>query len=124
VRVLRENAVIQSQVARAEAGWRAARLFLHDTIAGAWSTGGPDRLIPMEQRVLVRLASTNAIHASAQIVDTVFHAAGATAIFASNPFERRFRDIHAVTQQVQGSQMHFESAGQFFLGLEPDTTWL
>jgi hypothetical protein len=45
---------------------------------------------------------------------------GSTAIFEAKPFERRFRDIHTVTQQLQGRQSHYESVGQVLLGLEPD----
>lgn len=122
--VLRDNAVVQSQVARAEAGLRAARALLYETAEDAWQTARPDEVIPMDQRVLIRLASTYAIHSAAQSLDMMYNAAGATAIFEGNPFERRFRDIHALTQQVQGSQVHYESTGQFFLGLEPDTSWL
>jgi len=54
------------------------------------------------------------------VVDTAYHAAGATAIFESNPFERRFRDIHTVVQQYQGRQAHFEAVGQALLGLETE----
>ena len=120
--VLREDGVVQSQVARSEAGLRSARGFLHDTVRDAWAAAGPTGMIPIEQRILIRLSATHAIHTAVQVVDTIFHAAGATAIFASNPFERRFRDIHAVMQQIQGSQAHFKTVGQFFLGLEPDTS--
>ena len=49
-----------------------------------------------------------------------YHAAGATAIFEANLFERRFRDIHTVVQQYQGRQAHFETVGQVLLGLEPE----
>jgi alkylation response protein AidB-like acyl-CoA dehydrogenase len=122
--VLRDSAVVQSQVARAEATWRSARAFLFEAAESAWETARPEGLIPMDRRVLLRLAATHAIHSAAQAIDSTYHAAGATAIFVDNPFERRFRDIHALTQQVQGSQVHYESTGQFFLGLEPDTTWL
>ena len=52
----------------------------------------------------------------------LYHAAGATAIFEDNPFERRFRDIHAVIQQYQGRQAHFETVGQVLLGLGPEST--
>lgn len=121
---LRENGVVQSQVAHAEAGLRSARAFLQEAIGEAWNHAGPTGTIPLEDRVLIRLATTHAIHGAAQVVDTVYHAAGATAIFTSNPFERRFRDVHAVTQQIQGSQAHFETAGQFFLGLPPDMALL
>jgi indole-3-acetate monooxygenase len=52
-------------------------------------------------------------------------AAGSTAIFEKNPFERRFRDIHTVSQQLQGRQELFETVGQYLLGLEPDSpAWL
>ena len=35
-------------------------------------------------------------------------------------FERRFRDIHTITQQLQGRQSLYENVGQVLLGLEPD----
>ena len=73
----------------------------------------------------IRLAATFAIHQSMAVVDTAYHAAGASAIFAANPFERRFRDIHTVAQQLQGRQQHFETVGQYLLGLDPDSlAWL
>jgi hypothetical protein len=42
------------------------------------------------------------------------------AIFSTRPFERRFRDIHSVTQQIQGHPEHFETVGQVLLGRQPD----
>jgi alkylation response protein AidB-like acyl-CoA dehydrogenase len=81
--------------------------------------------ITLDQRMVIRLASTFAIHQSMCVVDMAYHAAGSTAIFEENPFERRFRDIHTVSQQVQGRQEHFETVGQYLLGLDPDTlAWL
>ena len=81
--------------------------------------------ITLDQRMTIRLASTFAIHQSMNVVDMAYHAAGSTAIFEENPFERRFRDIHTVSQQLQGRQEHFETVGQYLLGLDPDTlSWL
>jgi indole-3-acetate monooxygenase len=122
--VLRENAVVQSQVAQAEASLRAGRAFLHETVREAWDHATRCGEITLEQRVLIRLATTHAIHLAAGALDVAYHQAGATAIFSSKPFERRFRDVHAVTQQVQGRQAHYETVGKFFLGLEPDASWL
>ena len=51
----------------------------------------------------------------------LYHAAGATAIFDENPFERRFRDMHTACQQSQGRPVHLQSVGQILLGLEPET---
>ena len=53
-----------------------------------------------------------------------YAAAGSSAIFTSSAFERRFRDIHTVTQQLQGRQAHLETVGRYLLGLEPDQTFL
>jgi hypothetical protein len=81
--------------------------------------------ITLDQRMTIRLASTFAIHRSLQVVDTACHAAGSTATFEQNPFERRFRDIHTVSQQLQGRQEHFETVGQYLVGLDPSSTmWL
>jgi alkylation response protein AidB-like acyl-CoA dehydrogenase len=124
-RTLRDNNVVQSQVARAEAQLRSARAFLYgslDEIADEVERTGA---ITLDQRMKIRLASTFAIDQSKSVVDMAYHAAGSTAIFEENPFERRFRDIHTISQQLQGRQEHFETVGQHLLGLEPDSlAWL
>jgi hypothetical protein len=38
-------------------------------------------------------------------------------VFESNPFERRFRDMHAVSQQAQSQFSIYEAIGRHFLGL-------
>ncbi len=121
---LRENAVIQSEVAQAEARLASARLFLTHSLAEIWRDVVRSNRLTVAQRMRIRLAATYAIGQATSVVDTAYHAAGATAIFASNPFERRFRDIHTVAQQLQGRASHFETVGQFLLGLEPDLQFL
>jgi alkylation response protein AidB-like acyl-CoA dehydrogenase len=124
-RTLRDNHLIQSQVAQAEAQLSAARASLLRSLREITTEIARVGHITLDQRMTVRLASTFAIHQSLQVVDTAYHAAGSTAIFEENPFERRFRDIHTVSQQLQGRQEHFETVGQYLLGLEPDTLmWL
>ena len=121
---LRENAVIQSQVAQGEAKLRAARGLLLSSLQEIWRSVGRVGDLTVDQRMLIRLAATFAIHQAQEVVDAVYHAAGATAVFQSGAFERRFRDIHTVTQQLQGRQLHFETVGQYLLGLEPDLTFV
>jgi alkylation response protein AidB-like acyl-CoA dehydrogenase len=124
-RQVRDSAVVQFQVAQAEAQLGSARVFLHDALERIWAdvsrSGSP---LTLEQRVQIRLASTYGIHQAKQVVDTVHHAAGSSAIFTSSAFERRFRDIHTVTQQLQGRQAHLETVGRYLLGLPPDQTFL
>jgi alkylation response protein AidB-like acyl-CoA dehydrogenase len=122
---LRDNHLIQSQVAQGEAQLAAARTFLLRSLAEITAEVARTGQITLDQRMVIRLASTFAIHQSLQVVDTAYHAAGSTAIFEQNPFERRFRDIHTVSQQLQGRQEHFETVGQYLLGLDPGSTmWL
>jgi hypothetical protein len=75
----------------------------------------------MPQRATLKLAGTYAAHQGKDVIDSVYHAAGATAIFTSNPFERRFRDVHTVLQQVQAHFANFELVGQVLLGLPSQT---
>jgi indole-3-acetate monooxygenase len=114
--LLRDNAVIQSQIGVAQSQLAAARVFLHHALDEMWS-GAEARAVTLEQRVQLRMASCNASLVAKQVVDTAYHAAGATAIFESNPFERRFRDVHTVSQQVQAHAAVFEAVGQYYLGL-------
>lgn len=115
---LRERATVQAAVARAEADYRAARAFLHTALDEAWDMAQDGALSP-HGRALIRLAGTDAIHRAATVADSAYQLAGASAIFESGPFARRFRDMHAVTQQIQARQDHYESAGRVFLGLDP-----
>ena len=121
-RTLRDNNVIQSQVARSEARLSAARAFLLGSLEEIWRDVAQSGRLTLDHNTTIRLASTWAIHQAREIVDTAYHAAGATAIFESNPFERRFRDVHTVVQQYQGRQAHFETVGQVLLGLQAEGT--
>jgi indole-3-acetate monooxygenase len=119
-RTLRDNNVIQAQVSQSEARLGGARAFLLSSLDEIWREVGKAGRLTTDHNTTIRLASTWAIHQAREVVDTAYHAAGATAIFESNPFERRFRDIHTVVQQYQGRQAHFEAVGQALLGLETE----
>jgi len=119
-RTLRDNNLVQAQVSQSEARLCAARAFLLGSLGEIWRDVSGSKRLTMDHNTTIRLASTWAIHQARDVVDTAYHAAGATAIFESNPFERRFRDIHTVIQQYQGRQVHFETVGQALLGLEPE----
>jgi alkylation response protein AidB-like acyl-CoA dehydrogenase len=115
--ILRDNAVVQSQVALAEAKLTSSRTYLLQAVHDTWDTVARGEALALPQRAMLRLAATYAVHQAKDVVDTAYHAAGATAVFESNPFERRFRDVHAVIQQVQAQFANFEMVGQVLLGL-------
>jgi alkylation response protein AidB-like acyl-CoA dehydrogenase len=121
---LRDNAVIQSGLAQAEVNLRAARAFVLQSMAEIWKDLCAGATISVEQRVTIRMASTNAIAKAREAVDFAYHAAGATAIFENHPLERRFRDMHTVTQQLQARSSHFETVGAWMMGAASDLTFV
>ena len=118
-RPLCEDPVIQRQIGMAEAKWRAAKSLLEQSAAQVWDGVRANGRISTAERIALRVAGTHAIRESAAVVDIAYNLSGSTAIFADRPIQRRFQDIHVITQQVQGREAHYETAGQFFLGLEP-----
>ncbi|HTU54244.1 MAG TPA: acyl-CoA dehydrogenase family protein [Acetobacteraceae bacterium] len=121
---MRLSPVSQYEIAEAEARLRAARMYLMGTVSDVWQEVLRADAITLEQRIAIRLAATHVIREATKIADFAYSWAGATAIFETSPFERRFRDIHAVAQQLQGRASNLETAGQFLLGVEPDTTFV
>jgi alkylation response protein AidB-like acyl-CoA dehydrogenase len=121
---LRDNAVVQSGLAQAEVNLRSARGFVLQSMAGIWNDLCAGATITIPQRVTIRMASTNAIQKARDAVDFAYHTAGATAIFENHPLERRFRDMHTVTQQLQGRLSHFETVGAWIMGADNDLAFL
>jgi alkylation response protein AidB-like acyl-CoA dehydrogenase len=122
--ILRDNALIQFQVGHAEAQLHSVRTFMVRTLRDLWDVVATGDTMNVDQRARLRMAITFASQQSRDVVDVAYHAAGASAIFESNPFERRFRDVHTVSQQVQGHSSNFELLGQHLLGLNPVSKYL
>jgi alkylation response protein AidB-like acyl-CoA dehydrogenase len=116
--VMRDNPVIQSDVAKVAGGLHAARAFLREMLEEIWQAVNKDGAT-LDQRARLRLAITGALDQSVRTVDFAYTAAATSAIFTGSPFERRFRDMHTVTAQGQAHMSNFESAGQALFGIEP-----
>jgi indole-3-acetate monooxygenase len=121
---LRDNAVIQSAIGIADAKLNSARIWLIHVLRETQDAVKIAGELTTDQRIAIRQAATFAIHQAKEVVDVAYHEAGATAIFDANPFERRFRDVNTVTQQVQGRRSHFETVGQHLLGSPANLRWL
>jgi alkylation response protein AidB-like acyl-CoA dehydrogenase len=121
---LRDNQAVQSVIGYADASWKAARAGLHKAMTDAWDQASLSGELTLDSRIQIREASTYAIHASRDLCHHIFHEAGSTAIFRAAPFEQRLRDINSISQQTQGRRTHFETIGQYLLGMQPDPRWL
>lgn len=119
-RAMRDNNVVQAHIGRSEALWRAARTYLHVTARDLWQAMAEKPELTVGQKLEIRMASTHAIQQSGAVVDALYHMLGSTSVFRKHPFERRFRDMHTVMQQLQGRESHYENIGQVLLGVDPD----
>jgi alkylation response protein AidB-like acyl-CoA dehydrogenase len=126
LKAMRENNAVQGLIGRNEGSLRAARAYLYATAAEVWrDLAQPGGQFTEGHRAALRLASTWTIHRAASVVDAAYHMAGATAVFSANKFERRFRDMHAIAQQIQARDVHYEDAGKAILSANlgtPPTT--
>jgi indole-3-acetate monooxygenase len=116
---LRENPTVQGQIGLAEARLRAARLLIMSALDESWASAVASGALTLDQRLALRLASTHAIREAKDVVAMIYEFAGSSAIFENGPFERRFRDIHAMTQHMQARFTNYETVGMALLGFKP-----
>jgi len=117
--LLRDQSMVQVGVGQAEAALRSGRAFLMETVRDIWGeakAGG----VSLERRAILRLATTHGIRLAAQVIDTVYNAAGATAAYEGHLIQRHFQDIHVITQHLQARMAHYELVGRHWLGLPVD----
>lgn len=122
--LLRDRALVQTQVAEAEAILSAARAYVLASVGAAWEAVCAGESDPSHEIAQARLAITHGMHEAVRVVDRLFHAAGTNAIYRKHGLERYFRDVHTAVQHAAGLPVHIESAGKVFLGLRPqDIGW-
>jgi alkylation response protein AidB-like acyl-CoA dehydrogenase len=121
---LADSPVVQADVARREACLGAARMWLVEILKDVWASADDIAPIDLNARVGVRLGCAHAIGAAVEVADYVYKAAGTSAIFPGTPFERRFRDIHTLSQQIQSRDSHFEAVGRAMFNGDPDGVFL
>ena len=117
---LRESPVFQSELAVLEARISAARAYLHTTAGDLMDEATAKPALTVDERARLKLTTTWVINHSFEIVKDCWRAAGQSAIHISGPFERRMRDALTASQQTQGRQSNYITAGRVLLGLEPD----
>jgi alkylation response protein AidB-like acyl-CoA dehydrogenase len=114
----------QTEVALAEARLRSARAFFYETIDTAWSLALEGASAPIEVRRDMRLATTHAMQASIQVVNSMYTLAGGSAVYDSSPLQRQLRDVHVASQHIMVSSNTLETIGQLLLGVEANTVTL
>lgn len=117
---LKEHAVVQAQLARAEAILGASRAFFFNTFEEAWQEAVAGRPITLALKGRMQLAMTHATLECAQAVSLIHEIAGASGIREEYTFAQHFRDVHVITQHGFLNSAKLESIGQIMLGLDPE----
>ena len=115
---LRDQPLVQAAVGHSEAHLRSGRAFLTETVRDLWIEATSTGAVSLDQRVTLRLATTHGIRLAVEIIDTLYNAAGATAIYEGNLLQRYFQDIHVISQHLQARLSHYELVGKHALGLK------
>jgi alkylation response protein AidB-like acyl-CoA dehydrogenase len=121
--LLRDQPMAQADVGHAEAHLRSGRALLVETVREVWAAATAGALT-LDQRAALRLATTHALRLAVKVVDTIYNAAGATAIYETHLLQRHFQDVHVISQHLQARMSHYELVGRHWLGLPVDETRL
>ena len=95
---LAANPLFQHQLAHADTDLRAARGLVYDNASAAWAAAVDRTPFTLEQRARIRATAAWATARAAAVVDFAYLAGGGSALYTTNPLQRRMRDIHALTQ--------------------------
>jgi alkylation response protein AidB-like acyl-CoA dehydrogenase len=123
-RGLAHRELVQLQIARAEAKYRAARAFLLEASRDAEAEVETATKGSLATRAVLRLAASHATTEAAAAVDLAYETGGGTSIYAKSPLQRCFRDVHVATQHIMVSPTATTLVGRILLGLESDTSTL
>ena len=116
---LRDESTFQTAVARADALVGAARAYAFDVMADVWASLVQGDELTVPQRARYRLCIATVAEMCVDAVDLMYRVGGSTSLYAPNPLDRQFRDIHTAQQHhVFGLKVH-ETTGRMLLGLEP-----
>jgi len=117
---LASNPYFQHEFASADTTLRAARALLWETAESAWAKAVAGTEFSLEDRARIRAAAVWVTTSAATVVDAAYHAGGGSSLYAENPLQRRWRDVHAITQHFLVKPDTFTTAGAVLAGQEID----
>ena len=111
------HAAFHMDLGRAEARLGAARAYAFEVIGMMWDRALAAQPLSFDDWAAIRLVTTYVTETAAEVVTFAYRAGGGTALYASSPLQRCFRDIHAATQHIAATDDAYEFAGRVRLGL-------
>jgi alkylation response protein AidB-like acyl-CoA dehydrogenase len=121
---LAANPLFQNQLGEADARLRAARALIYAEAAEVWATALAGDPFTPEHRARIRGSATWASDTAAAVVAMAYRAGGGSSVYRASPLQRRFRDVHAVTQHFLVKLDSLTTVGAVMAGQDVDTTFL
>lgn len=118
---LRERAMTQIEIGKAESILRSARAWMYELTEEMWDKAVRGDEFTMKERAQLRMCCAHVAIESARAVDIAFTLGGGTSIYETSVLQRCLRDAHTAVQHVMHAPPNYEIGGRLLLGLEPNT---
>jgi indole-3-acetate monooxygenase len=114
---LATDPTFQFDLATVDTGLRAADALLSEVAAETWEAGVAGEPLTPDLRARVRSAANWIVDRGVAAVDAAQRSAGSSSVYAGSSIERRFRDIHTLTQHFIVRRDATTIAGAVLAGL-------
>ena len=115
---LRDDPNVHRFLAKAVASWRSINSYLHSTVEEVLEQVNNSGPATEESRSKLRLCGTHVIRECAEVLDLAYKIVGSTGIYQDHRIQRRFQDMHVITQHVQAREAHFNLVGKYLISNE------
>jgi alkylation response protein AidB-like acyl-CoA dehydrogenase len=117
---IRERGVVQRKLGRAEALVQSSRAYLHFKISECWENVQAGKIISLEEKAGLLLASAHANQSCVEAVELMYTAAGSSGVYLKNKLAHHLTDAQVLRQHGFMNESRYETAGQVYFGLPPD----
>jgi alkylation response protein AidB-like acyl-CoA dehydrogenase len=119
--LIRDEALLQMRLGRAETTWHAARAFLIETVEELWQTLLRGDELSLDLRSRFRQCNLHGFHAAQEVTQSMYTLAGSTALYRPHPLERAFRDQTVAANHLLVREAGYAEVGRVSLGIDPQS---
>jgi indole-3-acetate monooxygenase len=113
--VLADRPTAQTTLGKAKAIQASALVYLERVLHALWTRIAAGHAPTLADRGDLWLAAAHAGHSAHAAIDMLYTAAGASAVYASNPLDRCLRDARTALQHICVQEVNFEVDGRLAL---------
>ena len=119
--LVRDDALLQMRIGRAETAWQAARAFLIATVDELWQTLLRGEALPLDLRSRFRQCNLHGFHVALEVTQSMYALGGSTALYRPHPLERALRDQTVAANHLLVRENAYAEIGRVALGIDPQS---